>query len=224
MRRNQIFGVNVLLKRATDLTLSLMALICLSPIIGVIALSIFLSDFHSPVFAGERVGMDGKLFKMLKFRSMQMGSDKSGPSSTSVNDPRITRIGGLIRRTKLDEIPQLWNVIRGEMSMVGPRPQVSWAVDLYTTEELQLVSVRPGLTDYASLIFRDEGQILAGSTDPDGDYLRLIAPMKNLLGLHYVKTSSVVTDFRIMVATCIAVTGLNPIHLLPQSVRDIYIE
>jgi len=224
MSRNRTLDLNEFLKRSTDLVFSLVALMCLSPIIAVIALAIFLSDFHSPIFAGERVGMDGRLFKMLKFRSMQMGSDKNGPSSTSVNDPRITRIGSLIRRTKLDEIPQLWNVIRGEMSMVGPRPQVRWAVDLYTPEELQLVSVRPGLTDYASLMFREEGQILAESTDPDGDYLRLIAPMKNRLGLHYVKTSNVFTDLRIMVATCIAVMGLNPIRLLPQSVRDIYIE
>lgn len=221
MASKQRLNVNLFLKRGLDLIISSVILICLSPLLIIIATAIFLSDFGPPIYTGERVGMNGKPFQMLKFRSMKMGSDKMGPSSTSVNDSRITRIGSLIRRTKLDEFPQLWNVLMGEMSIVGPRPQVSWAVDLYSVEELQLISVRPGMTDFASLVFRDEGQILAESNDPDGDYLRLIAPRKNLLGLHYVETSNAVTDLRIMAATFWAVMGFNPLPLLPRSIRDI---
>lgn len=222
MTSKQRLTVNLFLKRGVDVAIASIALVCLSPCLVIIAIAIFLSDFKSPIYAGERVGRMGRRFRMLKFRSMQVGSDKNGPSSTSVDDFRITRVGRLIRRTKLDELPQLWNVLIGEMSIVGPRPQVSWAVDLYSLEELKLISVRPGLTDFASLIFRDEGEILAGSSDPDGDYLRLIAPGKNLLGLHYVETLNIVTDFRIMVATFCAVLGFDPLPLLPRSIRDVF--
>jgi lipopolysaccharide/colanic/teichoic acid biosynthesis glycosyltransferase len=152
---------------------------------------------------------------MLKFRSMVVGADRRGASSTSEDDPRITSVGRLLRRFKLDELPQLLNVLRGDMSFVGPRPQVQWAVDLYSDEERALLSLRPGVTDFASLRFRNEGEILKGSSDPDRDYLLKIAPAKIRLGLHYVRNCSLWTDLRIITATALSVLGVDPGWCLP---------
>ena len=163
-------------KRLFDFIVSLLGLILLSPILGLIAVWIKIEDPGPVFYRGERVGRGGNVFHIFKFRSMVMNAELLGGSSTAADDPRITRIGRLLRRYKLDEISQLLNVLVGHMSFVGPRPQVQWAVDLYTEEERALLSVRPGITDYASLVFRDEGAILRGSTDPDKDYLEKIAP------------------------------------------------
>jgi len=154
---------------------------------------------------------------MIKFRTMVIGADKLGPSSTARGDDRITRPGHFIRRFKLDEISQLINVFRGDMSLVGPRPQVQWAVDLYTPEERRLLDVRPGITDYASIRFRNEAEILAGSPDPDRDYLEKIAPLKIKLGLYYVGTYSLFTDLKLIVATILSVVGVNPEWSLPPA-------
>jgi lipopolysaccharide/colanic/teichoic acid biosynthesis glycosyltransferase len=124
-----------------------------------------------------------------------------------------------LRKWKLDELPQLWNVFVGEMSFVGPRPQVQWAVDLYTPEERDLLNVRPGITDYASLVFRNEAEILRGSEDPDRDYLIKIAPTKIRLGLLYVRKHNLATDLAIIVATLGAVAGVDPSWCLPFSER-----
>jgi len=153
---------------------------------------------------------------MRKFRTMVVDADKIGPSSTAGDDPRITRPGKFMRRFKLDELPQLFNVLRGEMSFVGPRPQVQWAVDLYTPEERLLLSVRPGITDFASLRFRNEDEILKGSADPDKDYLEKIAPQKIKLGLHYVRNQSLLTDLKLIVATGLMVFGVSPEWCLPR--------
>jgi lipopolysaccharide/colanic/teichoic acid biosynthesis glycosyltransferase len=207
------------LKRPIEFVVALSLLLILSPLYLIIALLVFLGDRHHVLYKGRRVGRGGSEFDMLKFRTMRVDADQVGPSSTSNDDPRITRVGHALRRTKLDELPQLWNVVRGEMSLVGPRPQVRWAVDLYTAEERTLLTVRPGITDFASLAFRNEGEILAGSTDPDNDYLKLIAPGKTQLGLLYIKDLSFANDFRIIVATIMAVLGKDPDWCLPMSWR-----
>ena len=144
---------------------------------------------------------------MLKFRTMVVDAEKIGASSTAEDDPRITRVGAVLRRYKLDELPQLINVFRGDMSFVGPRPQVQWAVDLYTEEERDLLSVRPGITDYASLRFSNEGEILKGSADPDEAYFELIAPEKIRLGLEYVRTRSFWVDLKLIFLTIARMFG-----------------
>ena len=208
-----------LLKRALDFLLALGVLVVLSPVLVAIVLWIKLADPGPVLYAGSRVGRGGKIFRMLKFRTMVVDAERVGPSSTAGDDPRITRPGRFMRRLKLDELPQLINVLRGEMSFVGPRPQVQWAVDLYTPEQRALLAVRPGITDYASLRFRNEGEILQGSADPDKDYLEKIAPLKIELGLHYVQTYSLLSDVKLIVATGLSVFGVDPGWCLPRSAR-----
>ncbi len=135
---------------------------------------------------------------MVKFRSMVKNADRAGVDSTSANDQRITGIGRFIRRFKIDELPQLWNVAKGDMSLVGPRPNVVREVDLYTAEERHLLDARPGITDLASIVFADEGDILADKADPDIAYNQLIRPGKSRLGLFYVDNRTTLMDLRIL--------------------------
>lgn len=204
-------------KRGLDFALAFAGLVVLSPILLAIAIAVKLTSPGPTFYAGVRIARGGGNFAMLKFRTMVAGADKLGASSTASDDARITRVGALLRRFKLDELPQLINVLRGEMSFVGPRPQVRWAVDLYTPEERLLLTVRPGITDYASLRFRNEGEILRGSSDPDRDYLEKIAPEKIRLGLHYVRTYSFAVDAKIICATLLSVAGLDPAWCLPSA-------
>ncbi len=204
-----------MLKRPLDLALALIGLLLLLPVLAGLALWIKV-DSPGPVFyRGPRVGRGGKAFRIFKFRSMRMDADQ-GPSSSGVDDPRITRVGRFLRAHKLDELPQLLNVVRGEMSLVGPRPQVQWSVERYTPGERALLSVRPGITDYASLRFRDEGEILRGSVDPDREYLERIAPEKIRLGLHYAQYHTVEVDLKILVATMGSLVGVDPEWCLPR--------
>ena len=203
------------IKHLFDFLVALTALLVLSPVLVALAIWIKLADPGPIFYAGVRVGRGGVPFRMIKFRTMVVDAEKVGPSSTAGDDLRITRPGRLMRRFKLDEFPQLLNVLRGDMSLVGPRPQVQWAVDLYTPEERELLSVRPGITDFASLRFRNEGEILLGSADPDKDYLEKIAPLKIKLGLHYVRNYSFLTDVKILVATAMSVVGIDPSWCLP---------
>jgi lipopolysaccharide/colanic/teichoic acid biosynthesis glycosyltransferase len=208
-----------MVKRSFDIVASLAGLIVFSPLLLVLALWVKL-DSSGPVFyRGKRVGRHGKPFGMLKFRSMVVNAESIGASSTSEDDPRITRSGKFLRRLKLDELPQLLNVLAGQMSFVGPRPQVQWAVDLYTPEQRALLDARPGITDYASLVFRNEGEILAGSSDPDKDYLEKIAPTKLRLGLAYVRRHNVWIDLKIIVATVLVILKVDPGWCLPASER-----
>lgn len=205
------------LKRAMDLGLAASALVVLSPLLLAATAWIKLADGGPVFYRGVRVGRGGVPFRMLKFRTMVIDAEKQGPSSTAGDDPRITRPGRLLRRFKLDELPQLLNVVKGDMSIVGPRPQVQWAVDLYTPEERLLLSVRPGITDFASLKFRNEAEILKGSADPDRDYLVKIAPLKTRLALHYVRHPSLATDLKIIFATTLSIAGVNPEWSLPRT-------
>jgi lipopolysaccharide/colanic/teichoic acid biosynthesis glycosyltransferase/nucleoside-diphosphate-sugar epimerase len=174
------------------------------PLLMVIALAVWLEDRRSPWFRGVRVGRGGQTFRMLKFRTMIPDAWKSGVSSTAAGDRRITRVGRVLRRAKLDELPQLWNVVMGDMSLVGPRPQVETDAALYTAQEQRLFQARPGITDLASVVFADEGQILAGAADPDLHYNQFIRPWKSRLGLLYIERQSLAGDLGILGLTFLA--------------------
>jgi len=190
-----------MLKRLFDIIVSAAGILLLLPFF-VITAAIIKLDSKGPVFyRGVRVGRKGKLFKIYKFRTMVADADRIGGSSTPEDDPRVTRIGGMLRKFKLDELPQLLNVLEGDMSFVGPRPQVEWAVRLYKENERKLLDVKPGITDHASLKFSNEDEILRGSTDPDKDYMEKIAPEKIKLGLEYANNNSFAGDILIIVRT-----------------------
>ncbi len=191
------------LKRAFDLVLSAAGLVVLSPVLGAIWLRIKL-DRNGPVlYRGRRVGLHGREFEMLKFRTMVVNADKIGGPNTPDDDDRLTRTGRTLRRYKLDELPQLVNVVRGDMSFVGPRPQVPQEVATYTEEERQLLTVRPGITDWASIRFHNEGEILKGHSDPDRAYAELIRPEKMRLGLEYVRKGTLRDDLSILARTAL---------------------
>jgi lipopolysaccharide/colanic/teichoic acid biosynthesis glycosyltransferase len=194
-------------KRALDLAAAAVAIVVLSPVLAIISALVFASDWHSPFYRGTRVGRGGRPFRMIKFRSMRVNADRSGVMSTAGNDSRITAVGRVLRRYKLDELPQLVNILRGEMSFVGPRPNVPTEVALYSDDERALLSVRPGITDLASIVFSDEGEILRGSADPDRDYNLLIRPWKSRLGLHYVRRRSLRLDVELIYLTAVALSS-----------------
>lgn len=193
------------MKRLLDITAALTGLVLLSPIFLIAMLLIWRQDFHSPFFIAPRVGIYEKIFNMVKLRSMIVGAEMSGVDSTSAADLRITPIGQFVRRFKLDEITQLWNVLTGAMSLVGPRPNVKRETDLYTPIEKNLLSVRPGITDMASIVFSDENEILQDSTNPDIDYNQLIRPWKSRLGLLYIENRSFWLDIKLIFLTLIAI-------------------
>jgi lipopolysaccharide/colanic/teichoic acid biosynthesis glycosyltransferase len=195
------------LKRTFDLVLALCALALLGPLLLVIAVLIKVDDGGPVLYRGVRIGRAGVPFRICKFRTMVANADRLGGPSTPDDDPRITMPGRWLRRSKLDELPQLLNVVSGTMSFVGPRPEVPQEVSLYTDEERALLRVRPGITDWASIRFRDEGAILRGATDPHETYRRVIRPEKMRLALEYVRTASLATDVRILLATLRAVVG-----------------
>jgi lipopolysaccharide/colanic/teichoic acid biosynthesis glycosyltransferase len=193
------------MKRVFDILSSLFGLLLLSPILGTVAILIKIQDGGPVFYRGERVGRYGKPFRIFKFRTMVENADKIGGTSTGEGDPRITSIGNVLRQYKLDELPQLINVVIGDMSLVGPRPQVSWAVKLYTPDQAQVLNYRPGITDLASLVFKNEGEILKGSQNPDADYLAKIHPEKMRLALEYVNNQSVFIDLKIILKTISAI-------------------
>ena len=201
-------------KRCFDITCALAGLAVLAPFLAAAALLIKLGSRGPVFYRGVRVGKDGHPFRIFKFRTMVLDADKQGASSTPEDDPRITPVGAFLRLYKLDELPQLLNVVTGDMSLVGPRPEVPSGVELYTEAERALLSVCPGITDYASIRFSNEGEILRGSSDPDRDYQILIAPEKKRLGLEYVKSHSLGTDFKILLATLWKLAGGNPESIL----------
>jgi lipopolysaccharide/colanic/teichoic acid biosynthesis glycosyltransferase len=190
------------MKRVLDITAATVGLIALSPLLIILSILIWLQDYHSPFYVANRMGRGERPFRMVKFRSMVVRADLSGVDSTAGDDPRITSLGKFIRRFKLDEIPQLWNVLKGEMSLVGPRPNVERETVLYTQDEKRLLRVRPGITDLASIVFADEGDILEGSTDPDLKYNQVIRPWKSRLGLLYVDAEpSAARDLKVIALT-----------------------
>jgi lipopolysaccharide/colanic/teichoic acid biosynthesis glycosyltransferase len=197
------------MKRLFDFLASAFGLLAFSPLLLGAMFLVWWQDKHSPFYIAKRVGKGGKPFNMVKLRSMVINADKSGVDSTSANDRRITGVGHFIRRYKLDEVMQLWNVFKGDMSLVGPRPNVEREVNLYTAEEKKLIAVRPGITDLASIVFADEGDILKDSNDPDLDYNQLIRPWKSRLALANLQHQSLVLDIRIILLTILNAVSRN---------------
>ncbi len=193
--------MNMNAKRLFDIAISLLGLILLFPLMLFICLFIKKEDKGPILYRGIRVGKDGKLFNIYKFRTMVVDADKKGGPYTSDDDPRITKIGKVLRKYKLDEIPQLLNVLKGEMSIVGPRPEVSQEVATYSDEEKRILLVKPGMTDYASILFNNQGKILKGSSDPRQTYLEKIRPEKHRLALQYVDNNSFLVDLNIIIKT-----------------------
>jgi lipopolysaccharide/colanic/teichoic acid biosynthesis glycosyltransferase len=188
-------------KRAFDVITSGLGLICLSPLFLILAIWIKL-DSKGPVFYRQvRVGRWNKDFKLFKFRSMRPNSDKLGLITVGGHDPRVTRSGYYIRKYKLDEFPQLINVFIGDMSLVGPRPEVRKYVDMYTTEQLHVLDVRPGITSLASIRYRNENEILAAANDPDKAYVEKVMPDKLAIDLEYVSKASLWTDIKLIFST-----------------------
>jgi lipopolysaccharide/colanic/teichoic acid biosynthesis glycosyltransferase len=188
------------MKRAIDLTLAIPGLILVSPLIAVAAAAVKLESRGPAFYHGLRMGRDGREFRIVKLRSMTAGADRIGPAVTSADDLRITRVGRVLRRTRLDELPQLWNVISGEMSLVGPRPEYPEYVKLYTPEQRRVLSVRPGITSPTSLAFHDEERILAESGGAAA-YPDSVMPRKLAMDLEYVNNQSIGGDLRILART-----------------------
>ena len=193
------------LKRLMDVTVSGCALLVLWPVLLLIAAAIKIDD-PGPVFYRQvRVGKGGKHFRIFKFRTMVVDADKKGLAITVGRDNRITRVGAFLRRSKLDELAQLINVFTGEMSFVGPRPEVPKYVNMYTPYQRQVLLVRPGITDYASIAYRNENDLLAGAEDPEKMYIDVIMPDKIELNMKYLREISPLADIRLIFATIIAV-------------------
>lgn len=187
--------------RFFDLIFSIMGLVILSPLFIVLYLLIRIESKGGGFYSQERIGKNGKPFKLYKFRSMRIGSDKKGLITIGEKDNRITKTGFILRKYKLDELPQLWNVVIGDMSLVGPRPEVKKYTDLYTEEQKQVLHVRPGITDWASIKYVDENKILGESKTPDEAYVNLIMPNKIKLNMVYIQNQTLGEYFKIIFTT-----------------------
>ena len=196
-----------MIKEVLDRCAALAGLIVLAPVFLVVCFLVWRQDGRSPFYVADRVARGGGTFRMVKIRSMVAGADRLGASSTAGDDVRITAIGGFIRRWKIDELSQLWNVLRGDMSLVGPRPQIPVEVASYTNEERGLLAAKPGITDFSSIVFADEGEILRGATDPDLAYRQLIRPWKSRLGLFYVSHRSSWVDLQLIALTLLRIVA-----------------
>ena len=201
-----------MIKRIFDILFSLGGLLFFSPILILFLISIWRYDKKSPLYISQRIGKNSKIFNLIKIRTMVVDADKKGISSTSDDDTRIIPIGQKIRNYKIDELTQLFNVLIGNMSLVGPRPNVKSEVDLYTEMEKNLLSVKPGITDFSSIVFSDEGKILENKENPDLSYNQLIRPWKSRLGLIYIKHHSILLDLELMIFTLVALIS-KPIAL-----------
>lgn len=195
-------------KRICDLTFALLGLIFLLPLFALIAIAIKLDSPGTIFFRGKRVGKDGAIFYIYKFRTMIADAAQRGPGITTGDDWRITRVGRFLRRTKLDELPQLLNVVKGEMSLVGPRPEDPAYVARYSPEQRQVLSVLPGITSAASLAFRDEERLLQ-RRDWEEHYLETVMPRKLAIELEYLARRNLWTDFKILQKTLLAVLRLG---------------
>lgn len=195
------------MKRFLDIILSLLVIIILLPLFVVIAILISIESPGGPFYKQVRVGKEGKPFDLYKFRSMRTGSDKKGLITVGNADSRITKMGRFVRKYKLDEFPQLINVLKGEMSVVGPRPEVPKYVAMYNEDQRKVLSVRPGLTDYASIQYFEENEILALSDDPERTYINEVMPEKLRLNRKYIEEQSLGTDFSIIMKTLGKILG-----------------
>lgn len=193
--------------RLFDILFSTIGLLILSPLFLIIYIIIIIESKGGGFYSQTRVGKNGIPFAIYKFRSMRTDADKHGLITVGGRDPRITRIGYYIRKYKIDELPQLWNVLVGDMSLVGPRPEVQKYVDLYTEEQRKVLSVRPGITDYASIEYVDENILLAKSDDPDRTYVEVVMPAKIVLNMKYINNKSLKEYFKIIFLTLAKIVG-----------------
>jgi len=193
------------MKRLFDILFSIILLVILSPLFIVVSIFIVTDSKGGIFFNQERVGWKGKHFKLHKFRTMRPASESAGQITVGMRDPRITSIGYGLRKYKLDELPQLLNILKGEMSVVGPRPEVPRYVALYNDEQRKVLNVKPGLTDYASIDFVDENAILAKSSNPEKTYIEEIMPLKLNLNKKYIQEMGLKTDIKIIFGTVKAI-------------------
>lgn len=198
-----------MVKRAFDLVVATAGLVVLSPLFLLIALAVRVSSPGPALYLGVRTGRGGVPFRMMKFRTMVVNAERLGGPSTGKGDPRVTAVGAVLRRYKLDELPQLLNVIRGEMSLVGPRPEVPQYTAEYTGDELLILTVRPGITDFASLEYADLAEAL-GTEDVDRVYEERVRPVKNLLRIRYVREANFWVDLKLIGLTLARVAGVRP--------------
>lgn len=187
--------------RFFDIIFSALGLIVLLPIFAAICLKIKIGSKGGCFFIQERIGKDGKPFGLYKFRTMRIGADSEGLLTVGEHDARITRVGYFLRKTKMDELPQLWNVLKGDMSLVGPRPEVRKYVELYTEEQRKVLRVRPGITDYASIEYANENELLSKAEDPNRTYIEEVMPDKIKLNMRYLEHYTVSEYFKIIFLT-----------------------
>ncbi|MFM2135898.1 MAG: putative undecaprenyl-phosphate N-acetylgalactosaminyl 1-phosphate transferase [Bacteroidota bacterium] len=194
-----------LMIRLLDILFSFLGIVLLLPVFVGISLSVMLTDGLPVFYVQSRVGKAGKDFRLFKFRTMRTGSDRSGQLTVGGRDPRLTRLGFVLRRYKLDELPQLVNVLAGSMSLVGPRPEVRRYVELYTEDQRRILSVRPGITDEASIVFANENELLGDQADPEKFYRETVLPEKIRLNLRYIENRGIGSYFSIIWRTIVRV-------------------
>jgi len=199
-------------KRLFDVVCSFLGLVLLAPVFLVVAILVKFDSKGPVFFKHERIGKDFRPFRVYKFRTMHEGAEQHGSSVTVGSDERITKLGRMLRRTKIDELPQLLNVLKGDMSLVGPRPEVKKYVDLYEQEYRRLLTVRPGITDPASLHYSEEEKVLALSPDWEEDYRKRILPDKIRLSLQYVENHSLGIDLSLILRTIMKTSGMDRGH------------
>ena len=208
-------------KRITDILLSVLGIVACSPIFLVISILIKMNSPGPVLYRGDRAGKNGLVFRIIKFRSMVVDAESKGGFSTALNDQRLTALGRFLRKYKLDELPQFFNVLTGDMSLVGPRPQVLFYTNQYTGEESLILSVKPGITDLASLYFADMDAVL-GCGDVDARYQAEVEPIKNKLRIRYVREQSYFMDLRILVETACKLVGFDNVtglNVIPNELR-----
>ena len=194
-----------MLKRIFDVVVSFTGLVILSPFLIIIAIIVVIDSKGGVFFLQDRVGKNGKVFKIIKFRTMTVGSDKKSLLTIGQKDSRITRVGYFLRKFKIDEIPQLINVLKGDMSFVGPRPEVEKYVALYNEEQLKVLTVRPGITDFASIQYKDESTLLANADDPEIFYISDVMPTKLKLNIDYINNRNFMLDVKIIFKTILEI-------------------
>lgn len=197
----------MMLKRLFDFYMSLFGLILLSPFLLVCAILLKVFDRGPVLFIQERIGKNGRAFKILKFRTMRINNDTN--AITIGDDKRITKIGKFLRRFKIDELPQLWNVLRGEMSFVGPRPEIRKYVEMYDSNQAVVMSLKPGITDLASFAFFDEADLLASAANPEAFYVKEVMPEKIRINLEYADRANFFLDIYLIVATVLRALGIR---------------
>ncbi len=193
------------MKRLFDMVLSAVGLLIAAPLLLVAAVAIKLDSAGPVFFTQARVGRGFRPFRLFKLRSMRAEHAPNPRQITSAGDLRITRVGRILRKTKIDELPQLWNVLRGEMSLVGPRPEVRKYVEMFRSDYDEILTVRPGVTDLASIRYRDEERLLAAADDPEREYVNRVLPEKIVLAKEYVKASSLLLDMKLILATLLKI-------------------